>query len=98
MGVSNVMNSFSPQLPAPCLTRTAIRVVESQPDWSGNTAYRVAFIARHSSLALADQYLVWLQSQWLCIDVIWLATEPRAGPDTALALVVQVFSEAAHFA
>lgn len=31
------------------------------------------------------------------IDAIWLATEPlnlRAGPDTALALVVQVFREA----
>lgn len=40
--------------------------------------------------------------QFLRVDAIWLATEPmdmRAGPDTALARVVQVFGEArAHHA
>lgn len=40
--------------------------------------------------------------QILRVDAIWLATEPmdmRAGPDTALARVVQVFGEArAHHA
>ncbi|MCB1689351.1 MAG: IS66 family insertion sequence element accessory protein TnpB [Halioglobus sp.] len=50
----------------------------------------------------AGQALPATAAQFLRVDAIWLATAPmdmRAGPDTALARVVQVFGEArAHHA